>query len=104
MMQVEQELDRFTIRPRPCLRSGLCCKKGPCGYGTWDASRSQCAHLVVERVLANGAEIHACAIHDEIVKQPGAEMSPAFGAGCCMPMFNQYRDAIAQGLREEADD
>lgn len=86
------------IKVRPCLRSGFCCKKSACGYGTWDPEKRQCAHLVVDEVLPNGAEIHSCGIHDYIVKQPGAEWSPAFGAGCCMPLFNDLRDNIARGL------
>jgi hypothetical protein len=96
--------DSWKARVRPCLRSGLCCKKGPCGYGTWDAAAKQCVHLLVDHVLPNGAEVHACAIHDEIITQPGAEFSPAFGAGCCMPMFNQFRDAIAAGREAQAAD
>lgn len=88
-------------RIRPCVRSGLCCKKGACAYGTWDAEKHQCVHLVVAETLANGAEIHACAIHDEIVQQPGSEWNPAFGAGCCMPLFNQFRDKIFEGLLAE---
>ena len=86
------------IKVRPCLRSGFCCKKVPCGYGKWNDERTQCAHLVVDEVLPNGAEIHACGIHDFIVQQPGSEIMPAFGAGCCMPMFNDLRDNVARGL------
>lgn len=79
---------------RPCVRSGHCCKQGPCAFGTWDADKKQCAHLLVEREIAPGVEIHACAIHEKIVGQPGAEISPAFGAGCCQPLFNDARNRI----------
>ena len=89
---------------RPCLRSGFCCKKTPCAYGTWDADKTGCAHLLVVETLANGAELHACGLYDEIVKQPGADMYPAFGGGCCMPLFNDLRDKIARGMREEHRD
>jgi hypothetical protein len=91
--------DAWMAPIRPCMRSGLCCKKGPCPYGTWDAVRKQCVHLLVERTLPNGAEVHACAIHDHILVQPGSEFAPAFGAGCCMPLFNQDRAAIIEGLK-----
>lgn len=90
----------FEVKVRPCLRSGACCKKAPCGYGTWNAEKTQCTHLVVDQVLPNGAEIHACGIHDYIVQQPGSEFMPAFGAGCCMPLFNHLRENIARGLIE----
>jgi len=82
---------------RPCLRSGLCCKTGPCAFGTWDHERRQCLHLLVAETLPNGAEVHACAIHDEIASKPGAEWNPAFGAGCCMPLFNRARELIIAG-------
>lgn len=85
------------IPARACMRSGLCCKKGPCAFGTWDAQREQCVHLRVVETLPNGAEVHACAIYDQIVGQPFADVNPAFGAGCCMPLFNTARDRIIAG-------
>lgn len=81
----------------PCVRSGLCCKKGPCAYGTWNAEARQCAHLQVAETLPNGAEIHSCGIYDEIVQIAGAKYNPAFGAGCCMTLFNDLRSAIIAG-------
>lgn len=76
------------------MRSGHCCKQAPCPFGTWDPIKKQCAHLIVDRVLAPGVEQHACGIYAEIVGKPGAEISPAFGAGCCQPLFNEARSKI----------
>ena len=39
-------------------------------------------------------ETTSCAKYDYIRIQPGADFVPAFGAGCCMPLFNEYRDKI----------
>ena len=89
----------YDVLVRPCLRSGLCCKKGPCAFGTWDEQLGQCIHLRVRRTHANGAEEHECAIHDEIAQRPGAEWNPAFGAGCCMPLFNRNRAALIEAYR-----
>lgn len=39
-------------------------------------------------------EIFQCGNFEEIKKQPGNEMMPAFGAGCCMGLFNNNRNKI----------
>ena len=76
-----------------CVGSGMCCKKGPCPYGEWDESKSQCAFLEVKDIV-DGIEIYQCGKYNEIVDQPGADMVPAFGAGCCMSLFNENRQQI----------
>lgn len=73
---------------KPCVRSGYCCKVAPCPFGEWDAERKQCTHLI-----GNTPGSYACGIYDYIIKQPGAEVSPAFGAGCCSPL-NSDRKGI----------
>ena len=80
----------------PCLRSGLCCKTGPCAFGKWDAAAHQCQYLQVTEVT-DRYTIYACGIKDQIDALPpeaGAHINPAFGAGCCMPLFNANRNAI----------
>ena len=74
-----------------CLRSGFCCKQSPCYYGTWDEEKHQCEHLVGDKPGE-----YACGIYEYIIKQPGCEVSPAFGAGCCSPMFNKDRDGLLE--------
>lgn len=76
-----------------CVQCGACCKKVPCGFGEWNADKTQCAHLVVieEQVFYKR---YACGLYDHIIKQPGAEIMPAFGAGCCRSLFNEDRDLI----------
>jgi hypothetical protein len=64
-----------------CVRSGYCCKRVPCPFGKWDEKSEQCAFL--EGDLPGG---YACGIFDEIKDQPGAEVAPAFGSGCCSGM------------------
>ena len=88
----------------PCVGSGLCCKKGPCAFGTWDAERGQCAHLFVGEVLPGGVEVYRCGKYEQIRKQPGSEWNPAFGAGCCMALFNDNRQRIIIALREAKND
>jgi len=60
-----------------CIRSGYCCQQGVCSYGDWDEGAHQCKHLI-----GDSPGYFECGIYDWIIKQPGAEMSPAFGAGC----------------------
>jgi hypothetical protein len=68
-----------------CLRSGFCCKRAPCPYG----SGAPCIQLGGDKPGE-----YFCKIHDEIVKDPHADLAPAFGAGCCSPLFNEDRDAV----------
>lgn len=79
----------------PCLRSGFCCKRRPCGFGEWNDSQTACRHLVGP---APGQ--YSCAIAEEIMQQPGWEHSPAFGAGCCSSLFNSDRDQLKQQRKE----
>lgn len=62
-----------------CVRSGWCCKQGPCPFGEWDEDLNQCKFLV-------GSEIgqYSCSKYDEIVDEPANRwgFSPAFGFGC----------------------
>lgn len=85
--------------PAPCLGSGMCCKKSACAFGHWDVQAHKCKHLVV----AMGGEsvtIYRCGIHDQISKHPEAVWNPAFGAGCCMPLFNTDRQSIVRVLAD----
>lgn len=77
----------------PCVRSGYCCKKAPCGFGDWNAEKTQCKHL---ETGTDGR--YQCGIAAEIVKDPTWVFSPAFGAGCCSPM-NSDRQGIIRGQR-----
>lgn len=88
---------------RQCVRSGFCCKQAPCAFGEWDAVKRQCRHLEIDREIAPGVVTHRCGIYAEISGKPGAEISPAFGAGCCSPMFNENRSAIIRVTKERLD-
>lgn len=80
---------------RPCVRSGLCCTKGPCAFGDWDFEARRCRHLGEEK--REGFTLYSCGIKEQIEALPpeaGAAINPAFGAGCCMPLFNENREAI----------
>ena len=46
----------------------------------------------------------ACGKYDEIVGQPGAENSPAFGAGCSSTLGNEARTRVLLGRRAPASD
>ena len=71
---------------KPCLRSGFCCKLGPCPYG----DGVPCIQLGGDK-----PGDYFCKIHDEIQKDPMSEFAPAFGAGCCSSLFNEDRDMLA---------
>lgn len=81
---------------QPCVGSGLCCRTGTCGFGTWDTTRHQCAELI-----DNPDGTTACRRYDEILALPREQwaLSPAFGAGCCMPLFNEARERILRRKR-----
>jgi hypothetical protein len=95
--QLHMALQQFDYQPGPCLRSGLCCKTAPCTFGEWDAARKQCRFLEVAETYEK-CEIYSCGKKAEIEALPawrGAAINPAFGQGCCMPLFNANRRAIA---------
>jgi len=77
----------------PCVGSGLCCKTGPCGFGIWSKEKSQCEYLEVG-LSGEGFEVYRCGRYEYIKKQPGSDFMPAFGAGCCMSLFNSNRRSI----------
>jgi hypothetical protein len=80
----------------PCVRSGMCCKTSACAFGDWDAAAHQCRFLQTTE-QGDGYTVYACGIKDKIDALPpdaGAQWNPAFGAGCCMPLFNRNREAI----------
>lgn len=90
------------MNPHPCVGSGMCCKSAPCGYGKWNDERTQCAHL--EEEYRNGdVTIYKCGLHDYIVQQVGADLMPAFGAGCCQPLFNEAREHTIKVIRAGTD-
>jgi len=61
-----------------CVRSGYCCKVTICPFGKWDKEKKACAYLE-----GNQLGEYSCSKYSEIILHPGAEFSPAFGAGCC---------------------
>jgi len=70
-----------------CVHCGFCCRQGPCPFGKW--ADGQCQFLV-----AWGLGFR-CAIYDEIKNAPGAQIAPAFGAGCGSRLCNDdYEVAV----------
>jgi hypothetical protein len=88
------------VKTDACVGSGLCCKTGNCGWGEWDVEKKQCKSLEVAQVV-DGVEIHRCGKYAEIVGKPTSEVSPAFGAGCCMSLFNTNRERVFGLVRKE---
>lgn len=82
----------------PCVGSGYCCKKAPCGYGEPDETGG-CRFLVVWDQNETKTERYRCGKYEEIQDLPGADLMPAFGAGCCSSFFNERRDAVLIELR-----
>lgn len=68
-----------------CVQCGFCCAKTPCGFGSWDEVRGGCACLT---------EDNLCEKYEEILKDPSSKLSPAFGSGCCQPLFNERRREV----------
>ena len=86
------------IRIRTCVQSGFCCSKSPCGYGESTSDDDPACKYLSE---PNKIGQQFCGRYEWIVENvPGYEFYPAFGAGCCMPMFNEKRTNILQKLKE----
>jgi len=73
----------------PCVRSGYCCRRVPCPFGHPREGSGWCVYLGGDR-----PGFHWCMIHAWIKTQPGARVSPAFGAGCCSSLNGERRDVI----------
>lgn len=84
---------------RPCVRSGLCCKTGPCNFGEWDEQKHECKFLEVDEKHGD-IEIYRCGKFAEISTHSQSKVNPAFGAGCCMPLFNTARQTIIRSITE----
>lgn len=86
-----------------CVQCGACCKHGPCAFGepTGDAF-SPCRFLLP--LISSGHARYECGIFQQITARPVREWwsNPAFGAGCCMTLFNSDRIAILKE-RGQAD-
>jgi hypothetical protein len=76
---------------KPCVMSGFCCRKGPCAFGEWSEEKQQCEFLIDKD---DGTT--RCGKYEEILNLPQEQWyhNPAFGAGCCMPLFNDARQKI----------
>lgn len=90
-------MEEFKVSP--CVGSGLCCKTGPCAYGEWSREKNQC-HYLEDGLTDNGITVYRCGRYDYIKQQPGNEIMPAFGAGCCMSLFNSNRQAIIKEINK----
>ncbi len=81
-----------------CVGSGFCCKKAPCFFGQSDGVTPGCVHLVPWLGDTLAVPRYRCGIYEIIRRQPGAELSPAFGAGCSSPLFNVDRERVLVAL------
>jgi hypothetical protein len=85
----------------PCVNSGFCCKIAPCPFGEVVSDTDRSCKFLVEVEQEQGKHPrYICGKYDEIIQQPGWELAPAFGAGCCMTLFNHDRAAILKELKE----
>lgn len=88
-------LDGIAIRP--CMKSGFCCTKSPCAYGEFNETKSACKYLSEPNDIGQ----RDCLRYEWIIKNvPSYKTYPAFGAGCCMPMFNDMRENIIKKIKE----
>lgn len=82
---------------KPCVGCGECCKKVLCGFGRPDPSGG-CRYQVPWKDDNLPMTRYRCGVYDDIVDSPGADVSPAFGAGCCQPLENTARGQIVSAL------
>lgn len=91
---VEQPL--FHETASPCMRSGACCKRMPCGYGERRKDGEGCRYL--ESIgNVNGTPVYECGRARWIMAHdPHWRTYPAFGGGCGSALFNEARTGILQ--------
>lgn len=83
---------------KPCMKSGFCCTKAPCGYGEWNNERSSCKYLDAP----NDLNQRDCLRYQWIIDNaPDYKFYPGFGAGCCMALFNAARENVIQKIAEK---
>lgn len=85
---------------KPCVGSGFCCHVAPCPFGKWDEEKHRCLYLIDITSSEEKEKRYGCGIYGDIIGKPGSELAPAFGAGCCSPLFNSNRAAI---IRENTE-
>lgn len=81
---------------KPCVKSGFCCTKSPCGYGEWNENKSACKYLSEPNELHQQLCLRYDWIKENVVDW---EMYPAFGGGCCMPIGNQMRENVIKNIK-----
>lgn len=85
------------IPVKPCMKSGFCCTKAPCGYGELSETGTGCKFLGPPNDIGQ----RDCMKYEEIIKMPGAEFMPGFGSGCCMGLFNEMRDKVIENINKK---
>lgn len=75
---------------RQCVQCGACCDFAPCGYGESKTNSNGCKYLISQEKNTD-YEFFRCDRYEYIITQKDAAISPAFGSGCCMSLFNERR-------------
>ena len=70
-----------------CIHCGFCCRQGPCGFGENKPNSKACIHLTPDNL---------CSIYRKIKNHPTADISPAFGAGCCSGLNSDRRALLIE--------
>jgi len=82
---------------KPCMKSGFCCTKAPCAYGEWNEEKSACKYLLPPNDIGQ----RDCGRYEWIINNvAGWEFYPAFGGGCCMPLFNEMREKVIENIKQ----
>jgi len=94
-----EELERLNPddepRWRPCVRSGLCCKTAVCVVGMRHGEPAPVGGGPCSFLRGDRPGFYSCGLVDDGLVDAG---QLDIGAGCCMPLFNQYRrEAIDNG-------
>lgn len=80
------EVDGEKFTAKPCMKSA---------YGEWNEDKSACKHLLAQIGQRD------CGRYEWIkANVPNWEFYPAFGAGCCMALFNAARENIIRKIKE----
>lgn len=92
------EIDGYKFAVTPCIKSGFCCTTAPCQYGEWNDNKSACKYLLPANELGQ----KYCGHFDWIkANVPNWKIYPAFGAGCCSALGNNFRQDIIKKFKEK---
>jgi hypothetical protein len=83
---------------KPCVGSGFCCSKAICFEGQRKLGKA----ITPCPLLRWDGKRHKCGLLEDATPEDAATLkdSLAIGAGCCMPLFNTWRQDLKDRTKQ----